>query len=235
MRRVTNTANSKAAAGRARKQETASRKADEANAALEAQEDQKWQKGAKGKSAADDRNDKAADKARKKAELQRLQEEEEASLPSKVKSDKKSNNTKPSARKAPAGPNSMDDFDGQVTSFSASNLDDAIEAMSLVNDRDDAASRGSAAASLEKHPERRVKAAFEAYKERQLPIVREEHPGLRLQQYNELLFKQFQKAPENPFNQLHVSYDATKDDRMAILQHKREHATERLKTTESRK
>ena len=65
--------------------------------------------------------------------------------------------------------------------------------------------------------QRRFKAAFEAYKERELSNVKIEvcvqsvpedianrlrafqRPGLRLQQYHELLFKQFQKSPDNPY------------------------------------
>jgi len=31
-----------------------------------------------------------------------------------------------------------------------------------------------------------------------LTVTDVQHPGLRLQQYEELLFKKFQKAPENP-------------------------------------
>lgn len=64
---------------------------------------------------------------------------------------------------------------------------------------------------IEKHPERRFKAAFEAYLEREMPNAREEvsltlahsastdiqHPGLRQNQYRDKLFKQFEKAPEN--------------------------------------
>jgi hypothetical protein len=43
-----------------------------------------------------------------------------------------------------------------------------------------------------------LQAALEAYQERELPNARKEHPGLRLQQYKDLLYKQFQKSPENP-------------------------------------
>jgi hypothetical protein len=42
---------------------------------------------------------------------------------------------------------------------------------------------------LQAHPERRYKAALAAYKERELPIMRKERPGLRLQQYEEIIFK----------------------------------------------
>ncbi|WFC99293.1 hypothetical protein MYAM1_002037 [Malassezia yamatoensis] len=221
--------NAKAVQGRARKAEAADRKAAQEAEVREQEEDQKWQKGAKGKTAADDRREKEDAKSRKREELKRLQEEDEASTPGKKSSGKQSNNTKPSAKaKGSAGPNDLDDLDMQIASFNASSLDDALEAMTLVNDRSDKASRGAAAGALEKHPERRFKAAFEAYKERQLPKLREEHPGLRLQQYNDLLYKQFQKSPENPFNQLHVSYDASKEDKLSLLKAKRDASARRL-------
>ncbi|DBA95901.1 hypothetical protein WJX77_004912 [Trebouxia sp. C0004] len=50
----------------------------------------------------------------------------------------------------------------------------------------------------DKHPERRMKAAFAAYKERQLPLVKEEKPGLKQSQYQDMIFKSWQKCPENP-------------------------------------
>jgi hypothetical protein len=73
---------------------------------------------------------------------------------------------------------------------------------------------GSAKAKdIEKHPERRFKAAYAAYEERELPIVKAENPGLRLSQLKELIYKAFQKSPENPFNQANLlAYNATQDD-----------------------
>lgn len=67
------------------------------------------------------------------------------------------------------------------------------------------------------HPERRYKAAFAAYKERELPELRKSHPGLRLQQYEELMYKDFKKSPENPFNQATVAFDATKEEKLEAL------------------
>lgn len=66
---------------------------------------------------------------------------------------------------------------------------------------------------MDRHPERRFKAAYAAYEERRLPELREEHKGLRLGQMKELIKKEFEKSPENPFNQAGIiSYDATKDE-----------------------
>jgi hypothetical protein len=51
------------------------------------------------------------------------------------------------------------------------------------------------------HPEKRMKALYNAYLERQLPIMKEEHPGLKLSQYKERIFDSWKKSPENPMNQ----------------------------------
>jgi len=48
------------------------------------------------------------------------------------------------------------------------------------------------------HPERRMKAAWLAYEERNLPLMRMEKPGLKQSQYKDMIWRQWQKAPENP-------------------------------------
>lgn len=50
-----------------------------------------------------------------------------------------------------------------------------------------------------------------------------------LTQIQELLYKQFQKSPENPFNQATVAYDATKVERLDALNRKRAETEERLR------
>ncbi|KAF8319444.1 DUF1014-domain-containing protein, partial [Clavulina sp. PMI_390] len=115
-----------------------------------------------------------------------------------------------------------------VETFTATGIDDALEMLEIVNAKADKASVGQDASKIEAHPERRFKAAFEAYLERELPETRKEHPGLRLQQYRDLLFKQFQKHPDNPFNQTTVEYNATKDDKVAALKAERARIEERL-------
>lgn len=70
---------------------------------------------------------------------------------------------------------------------------------------------------IEKHPERRFKAALAAYEEREMPRFKSENPGLRLTQLKELIYKAFQKAPENPFNQANIlAYNATQDEAQSM-------------------
>ena len=93
-----------------------------------------------------------------------------------------------------------------------------------------------------------LQSAFEAYQDRELPRLKDEHPGLRLQQYKDLLYKKFQKSPENPyvfrrtvivillanamfsrFNQTTVSYDASKEERVEALERRNREVEERLR------
>lgn len=226
--------NAKAESGRAKKAANADKKAAEAAAKTEADEAAQWDKGAKGKGAADAKAEKAAEAARKKAEKAALLAEEEASLPDKpvkkpAASGKKANAEKKAEMKASAAssgpPSSIDDA---LSSFSASNIDDALDALSIATERTDKASQGSKAAQLERHPERRFKAAFEAYKEREMDRIKQERPGMRSQQYHDALYKEFQKHPDNPFNQLTVAYDATKEEKLAALKGKRDATEKRL-------
>lgn len=53
----------------------------------------------------------------------------------------------------------------------------------------------------DKHPEKRVKAAYQTFEEIRLPQLKEKHPTFRLSQLKQLLKKEWQKSPENPLNQ----------------------------------
>ncbi|CAG0923363.1 unnamed protein product [Notodromas monacha] len=77
------------------------------------------------------------------------------------------------------------------------------EAIVLLNAKD--------AASLEsadRHPERRVRAAYAEFEALRLPILRAEQPNLRLSQLKQLLRKEWLCAPENPMNQRTLAYNA---------------------------
>ncbi|PWN93754.1 DUF1014-domain-containing protein [Acaromyces ingoldii] len=221
--------NAKAESGRAKKAANADKKAAEAAAKAEAEEASKWDKGAKGKGAADAKAEKAAEAAKKKAEKAALLAEEEANLPDKpvkkAPTGKKANAERKAESKAPAGPTGIDDA---LQSLSASNIDDALDALSIATEKTDKASQGTKAAQLERHPERRFKAAFEAFKEREMDRIKQERPGMRSQQYHDALYKEFQKHPDNPFNQLTVAYDATKEEKLAALKGKKDAVEKRL-------
>ncbi|KAM4810201.1 coiled-coil domain-containing protein 124 isoform 1-T3 [Rhinophrynus dorsalis] len=77
----------------------------------------------------------------------------------------------------------------------ARTVEDAITALSIGKE-------------LDRHPERRMKAAFTAYEELNMPRLKQENPNMRLSQLKQLLKKEWMKSPENPMNQRHATYNA---------------------------
>ncbi|KAM6310866.1 CC124 protein, partial [Podargus strigoides] len=68
----------------------------------------------------------------------------------------------------------------------------------------------SVSGEAERHPERRMKAAFTAFEELNLPRLKQENPNMRLSQLKQLLKKEWMKSPENPMNQRHKPYNSQK-------------------------
>lgn len=54
---------------------------------------------------------------------------------------------------------------------------------------------------IDRHPERRMKAAYASFEEQMMPIIKEQNPTLRLSQLKQILKKEWMKSPENPLNQ----------------------------------
>lgn len=50
-----------------------------------------------------------------------------------------------------------------------------------------------------------------------------------VQQYHDRLYKEFQKSPDNPFNQVTMAYNTTKSEKVAALQAVRNETAERLR------
>uniref|UniRef100_A0A914C9C4 HMG box domain-containing protein n=1 Tax=Acrobeloides nanus TaxID=290746 RepID=A0A914C9C4_9BILA len=73
--------------------------------------------------------------------------------------------------------------------LNARNVEDAIKALTVEE------------SSVDRHPEKRMKAAYTAFEDRNMPRLKEEHPTLRLSQLRQILKKEWQKSPENPLNQ----------------------------------
>lgn len=200
--------NSKKAAGNARKAENANKKKQAAMEAAEAEEAAQWEDGAKkGNKKKEEERLKKEEAARKKAERDALLAAEESVLPTKGQKDKQRGAAKVAARRTGKIDDFLD-FNSDKPDLSASGIDNALEALSLTGK-----DGGVAAKDIERHPERRVKAAYAAYEERRLPEIKKENPGLRQQQMKQIIFKEFQKSPENPMNQAsNVLYNATVDD-----------------------
>ncbi|XP_036323020.1 coiled-coil domain-containing protein 124 [Rhagoletis pomonella] len=71
----------------------------------------------------------------------------------------------------------------------ATNVDQALAALSVKDDEED------------KHPEKRMRAAYRAFEAANLPRIKAENPSLRMTQWKQILMKEWNKSPENPFNQ----------------------------------
>lgn len=61
-----------------------------------------------------------------------------------------------------------------------------------------------------------------------MPEIEEENPGLRRQQRIEICKKEFDKSEENPFNQVHVRFDASKEEIAAVKEAERKKKETRL-------
>jgi hypothetical protein len=94
---------------------------------------------------------------------------------------------------------------GPLAALSASGIDNALDALSLT---------GGADSKVERHPERRFKAAYTVFEQRRLAEMEGDGTGqgLRLNQKKEKIRKEFEKSPDNPFNQVTASYNATRDE-----------------------
>merc|ERR1712129_28259 len=75
----------------------------------------------------------------------------------------------------------------EAETATARTVDEALEVLSI-----------SDTPEIEKHPEKRMKAAYEEFGEERLPQLKEENPSLRLSQLKQMLFKEWQKHPKNP-------------------------------------
>lgn len=68
----------------------------------------------------------------------------------------------------------------------------------------------SVAEEADRHPERRMRAAFTAFEEAQLPRLKQENPNMRLSQLKQLLKKEWLRSPDNPMNQRALPFNAPK-------------------------
>jgi len=52
----------------------------------------------------------------------------------------------------------------------------------------------------DRHPEKRMKAAYKAFETENMNRIKLENPTLRLSQWKQLLHKEWVKSPDNPMN-----------------------------------
>nr|XP_057929306.1 coiled-coil domain-containing protein 124 [Doryrhamphus excisus] len=211
--------NSKAATARARKAEAKAvadaRKKQEEDDALWQETDKHVLKKEQRK---DDKEKRRAEMLERKKETQRLLDEENAKLKGKTQKDgggsggkvtraqieeaiqmvQQPQELKPKQKSHLETPleenvNRILIEDGTVE---ARTIEDAIAVLSVVPE------------DLDRHPERRLKAAFASFEEANMPRLKMENPNMRLSQLKQQLKKEWTKSPENPLNQKFAVYNA---------------------------
>lgn len=187
------------------KEEAAARKQAEGQARSAAVEDAKWEKGAKTDAKKADAAAKKAEAAAKKAERDRQLAEEEATQKATPKGANKKTAEKKTRGLDLAQLDAEPETSKKAQTLNASGIDNALDALSLAADSNEI--------KLERHPERRYKAAYAKFEAERMPTIEQEHPGLRKNQREQICRKEFEKHPDNPFNQAgNVRYDASKED-----------------------
>ncbi|KAI9596352.1 hypothetical protein BDF19DRAFT_421881 [Syncephalis fuscata] len=221
--------NSKAAVGRERKAAQEAEKKSKKQAELDKKEEEKWNKGAKKSGKKESEEEKRAARLAKKAELDALKVQEDKEI-SKIKRATTGKNLRIEEKRNEKNLKKAEDLGKTVGTaipvFSADNLDDALDALEIIDEK---SSRPGGSGAPDRHVERRLKAAYAAYEERELPILKKENPSLRLTQLKQLLWKQWQKSPENPLNQASLAYNATRGQEETHLEQRREDIEQRLK------
>merc|ERR1712192_276162 len=77
----------------------------------------------------------------------------------------------------------------EIEGVSASSVTEAIQVLSIAQDE-----------KVDKHPEKRMKAAYTEFEERRLQELKAENKSLKLSQLKQMIFKEWQKHPDNPLN-----------------------------------
>lgn len=200
--------NSKAAEARERKAEAKKAATEQA---AKAAEDALWADNdkllAKKKKQKEDEERKRLEQARKKAEAKALLEQEmnsiktapkisvqkitraqiDAEVEKRNRAIESVNN--PQKPTVPKEPSIEENYNRLMAETEVAQTIDQALAVLAVKDGED------------RHPEKRMKAAFKAYEEEQLPIMKQEYPSLKLSQLKQMIFKEWQKSPQNPMNQ----------------------------------
>lgn len=163
---------------------------------------------------------KKAEAARKKAERDALIAEEEKSLPSR--SGPKNNKT---AQKKTRGLD-LSQLDGDdnddskpLAALNASGIDNALDALGLTDTKTNQV-------KIDRHPERRQKSAFEAFKERREKEL--EGAGLNHGALQSRIRKDWDRAPENPKRQMNAKFNSNKEEMAQLRAQANEETESRL-------
>lgn len=214
--------NPKRAAGMSRKAEAAEQKASQQQAKEAEAEEEMWKTGSKkGSAKKEAESERKAEAARKKAEREALLAAEEAELPSRA-APKKNKTAVKKTRGLDLSQLEGESAGGKgASALNATGIDNALDALTLTSNTQ---------GKVEKHPERRYPAAYAKYEARRLTEMDEDGSGdgLRQNQKKERIKKEFEKSPDNPFNQVTARYDASKEEISAIRDQEKSKIEKRL-------
>lgn len=211
--------NSKAVEARARKED---KKNEEKDRKAQAEEDARWEDNdkmvLKKQNRMQQREASAAEKAAHKASLKTAYEDDMAAAASVTTSTKNATakltraemqrRLDEEARREAAARKGSTGADDATTT--ATHLDEPlVENLNRLQMEEDSARSvgeaihvlGGKPAKEDKHPEKRLQAAYKAFEERMMPRVKEENKNMRLSQWKQIIWKEWTKSPENPLNQ----------------------------------
>ncbi|CAI2169461.1 13369_t:CDS:2 [Funneliformis geosporum] len=200
----------------------------EINSKKQAEKDQKeteeWSVGAKDASKKEAQRLKKEAQLAKKNEAARLLEQEEKELSQikpLLKPTKKSGEDKKAIKRSQKVEQESTER-REIPVYTASNIDDALDLLAIATETSSSPGVGKtglsnsvpmSAANIERHPERRFKAAFRAYEEREILKLKEDNPGL-----------------QNPFNQSNVlRHNASKEESDKMIEAARQDIENRLR------
>lgn len=196
--------NTKAVVAKARKAEkAATEKAEKEKAA----EDAHWKEDdkliCKKIQRKEDKEKKKVAELQKKLELKALEETEMDSITSKTAAPKitayQLQKQKEEQEKLRNKENNESNFETPIQenlnrleteTISASGIDAAVAALSVDGE-----------STVDRHPEKRMAAAYRAFENDRLPLLKKENATMRHSQLKQLLRKEWQKSPQNPLNQ----------------------------------
>lgn len=206
--------NSKAVEARARKDAA---KVAEQEKKKQAEEDAMWQDDdkhvARKQQRKEDKEKKRVDQLERKKELQRMAEEEMSSLKGAkpttaakmTRAQVQANMDRLEAEAAAAARKEDVPHDEQPIEENLNRL--AIEGDEARSVEEAISVLAKGEPEVDRHPEKRMKAAYLEYEETHLPRLKSENPNMRLSQLKQMLKKDWMKSPENPLNQRMAAYN----------------------------
>jgi len=139
----------------------------------------------------------AEKKTKEKKRLERIKKERESAA--QAERDRRAKEEQASKDPLLANTDSMINLSDDAPVGRAAN----VQSMARANAAglDGALSAISVSGGDDRHPEKRMKAQYKAYEENMMPVVKQQYPGLKRQQYLDKIYQSWKKSPENPMNQ----------------------------------